>query len=328
MPDTRRGTLAAAGRGDPLRYNAVMNRSTRRARLLVLTAALAASAPTGPAAVRAQSDVPYVQQIEAWRARREAALRRDDGWLTVVGLSWLKPGNNRVGSDPGADVVLPSASVPRAVGTIHFDGTRALFRPDVGVDVKVNGQPATEQVLRPQPGQYDVLTTGTVTAFVIRRGDRFGIRVRDTHSEARRAFTGTPWFPIQESYRIKARFQPHAKPTSLMVPNVLGDLDPWPSPGSVTFTLNGTACTLQAVYEGADSRELFFIFRDGTTGHETYPAGRFLYADAPRDGEVVLDFNKAHSPPCAFTPYATCPVPPRENALPVRIEAGERYARH
>lgn len=303
-----------------------MTLRSSRACALPLAAALAVLALWPVEVARAQTDGTYVQEVQEWRAQREASLRRDDGWLTVVGLTWLKAGENRIGSDPRCDIVLPSPSVPPTIGTVHFDGSRALFRPAPGADARINGSPATEQVLRPPPDGPDVISAGTVTAFVIRRGSRFGIRMRDTESEARRTFAGNEWFPIQDAYRVKARFVPHPQPTTVMIPNVLGDLDPWPSPGIVTFTLGGTTCTLQAVYEGADRDALFFIFRDGTTGQGTYPAGRFLYADAPVAGEVVLDFNKAHSPPCAFTPYATCPLPPKGNALPVRVEAGERYA--
>jgi hypothetical protein len=159
--------------------------------------------------------------------------------------------------------------------------------------------------------------------FVIRRGNRYGVRVRDANSPQRQEFAGLRWFPIREDYRVTARFIPHPKPTSMLIANVLGAVEPWPTPGKAVFTLDGREFTLHPVLDGADATELFFIFRDGTTGSETYPGGRFLYAAMPENGIVVLDFNKAESPPCAFTAYATCPLPPKENSLPVRIEAGE-----
>jgi len=266
----------------------------------------------------------YPRAIEAWRAQREAELKADDGWLTLVGLFWLQEGVNRVGSDPGAAVPLPPGSAPRDIGAITLRNGVASFSPAPGADVRIGGKPATAQALRPQPGTYDVLTTGTLTMFVIKRGERFGVRVRDTNSPARLDFRGLEWFPVRESYRVRARFIPYDKPTSIMIANVLGAIEPWPSPGKVVFTLGRNEYTLYPVLDGPDAKELFFIFRDETTGHETYPGGRFLYAAMPANAEVVLDFNKAHSPPCAFTPYATCPVPPKENALPIRVEAGEK----
>ena len=296
--------------------------------IFALFVALSATPMAVPSAVdtheqRAPTLDAYARTVEAWRAQREAELKADDGWLTLVGLHWLKEGVNRVGGSPTADVPLPQGSVPPAVGTITFAGGVARFEPEPGVDVHINNAPAHSQVLRPQPGTFDVVTTGSVTFFVIRRGDRHGVRVRDQRSAARRAFAGLNWYPVREEYRVKARFIPHPKPTSIMIANVLGTLEPWPTPGRVLFTLGGHEFTLTPVLDGPDAKELFFIFRDGTTGSGTYPGGRFLYAAMPVNGEVVLDFNRAHSPPCAFTPFATCPLPPKENAIPIRIEAGE-----
>jgi hypothetical protein len=265
----------------------------------------------------------YRRSIESWRAEREAKLKADDGWLTLVGLFWLEEGENRVGATPEAEVALAPGSAPAAVGTITLRGTIARFAPTPGADVRINGKPAAAQTLRPQPGDYDIVTTGSLTMFVIKRGGRYGVRVRDANSARRREFAGLRWFPIREDLRVTARFIPHPTPTSIMIANVLGAVEAWPTPGKVVFTLNGREFTLHAVLDGPDAKELFFIFRDGTTGSATYPGGRFLYAAMPRNGVVELDFNRAESPPCAFTAFATCPLPPKENALPVRIEAGE-----
>src|SRR6516162_5455203 len=159
--------------------------------------------------------------------------------------------------------------------------------------------------------------------FVIQRANRFGIRLKDKNSATRKAFSGLKYFPVQEQYRVEARFLPYDPPKKIAVPNILGDTEEEPSPGYVEFTLSGQKCRLDPVSAGD---ELFFIFRDLTSGKETYPSGRFLYTDMPKNGEVVLDFNKAVNPPCAFTPFATCPLPPKQNHLPIRIEAGElRY---
>ena len=169
-----------------------------------------------------------------------------------------------------------------------------------------------------------MLELGRLSLHVIERGGRLGIRLKDRESPLRKAFTGLSWFPIDERYRVVARFVPYDPPKALKVPNVLGNVTPMPSPGRAEFTIDGKAVQLDGVLEEPDATELFFIFRDQTSGHETYGAGRFLYADLPKDGKLVLDFNKAYNPPCAFTPYATCPLPPPQNRLPVRIEAGRR----
>jgi uncharacterized protein (DUF1684 family) len=293
---------------------------------LLVASLLSLSPLRAVAAYAAQTSPPdaaYRRAVEAWRAEREAKLRADDGWLALVGLYWLEEGVNRVGASTEAEVALPAGSAPGRVGAITFRNGVARFEPAPGVDVHINGRPAAAQVLRPQPGDYDVVTTGSVTLFVIKRGERYGVRVRDANSKERREFAGLRWFPIREQYKVTARFTPHATATSIMIANVLGAVEPWPTPGTVVFTLNGRELTLHPVLDGPDATELFFVFRDGTTGSETYPGGRFLYAAMPKNGEVLLDFNRAESPPCAFTAFATCPLPPKSNTLPVRIEAGE-----
>ncbi|MDR3677832.1 MAG: DUF1684 domain-containing protein, partial [Acidobacteriota bacterium] len=172
-------------------------------------------------------------------------------------------------------------------------------------------------------GSPDVLRVRSLSMFVIHRGNRFGIRLKDKDSEARRKFTGTHWFPVAEEYRVTAKFVPYTPPRKIAVPNILGDVEQEDCPGYVEFTLKGRQYRLDPVSAG---NELFFIFRDLTAGKETYPSGRFLNTAGAKNGEVVLDFNQAVNPPCAFTPYATCPLPPAQNHLPVRIEAGElRY---
>jgi uncharacterized protein (DUF1684 family) len=188
--------------------------------------------------------------------------------------------------------------------------------------------------LRPRPTRYAfpdpqmtghmirVQPSGSKTFTVIERSGRYAVRLKDNESKLRSSFAGMRWFPARESYRVNARFVSYPQPKTLAIPNILGSSYPYPSPGYVVFQIDGTEFRLEPVIEEGD-KELFFIFRDRTAGKETYGAGRFLYTDLPRDGKVELDFNKAENPPCAFTPYATCPLPPRQNVLPVRIEAGE-----
>jgi uncharacterized protein len=294
--------------------------SSRTWGVALLIAMLMAGGATAQAPV---ADQAYARGIDQWRVAREAALKTDDGWLTLVGLFWLQKGTNCAGADPVCRVFLAAGSAPARIGEFVYASGAVTFKPAPRVDVRINGKPAGVQVLSAQPGRYDTVSIGTVTMFVIKRGQRCGVRVRDTNSQARRDFRGVRWFPIAPSYRVTARFVAHQAPTSIMIANVLGDVDPWPSPGYAEFTLGGRSYRLHAVLDGPNAQELFFIFRDLTTGKDTYPGGRFLYADLPANGQVVLDFNKAHSPPCAFTPYATCPLPPKKNALAVRIEAGE-----
>jgi hypothetical protein len=290
----------------------------RRA-LLVLVALLAAAPsarPVGP---------DYVREIDAWRAKREDGLRAPDGWLAVVGLHWLREGTSTIGSANGSDVVLPLPAPPR-VGTLDLSRGRAVIHVTPGVTVKSNDKPVTELELHSDHGgaKPDVLAVGPVSMYVIERGGRQALRVKDTESPRRRSFRGLDWYPVRETYRVQARFTPYDTPRKIPIANVLGMVEPMPSPGYVTFRMGGRELRLDPVLEEPDAKELFFIFRDTTAGKDTYPAGRFLYSEMPKDGQVVLDFNKAYSPPCAFTSFATCPLPPRQNRLDVRIEAGEK----
>jgi len=272
------------------------------------------------------SDTSYRAGIEQWRARQEAELKADDGWLTVSGLFWLTDGVNRAGSNRASTILLPRG--PAEFGTFEFHNGKTTFRPAPGVAVKVNGQPAGAPILLKSDteGKPDRIQFDAFTMFVIHRGNRYAIRLKDTESESRKEFTGLHWYPAKESYRVIAKFVPYQPPKLITIPNVLGETEQDPSPGYVLFTLNGQSLRLDPVVE---DDQLFFIFHDLTSGKETYPPGRFLYTDLPKNGEVVMDFNKAQNPPCAFTAYATCPLPPKQNRLPVRIEAGElNYGHH
>lgn len=293
--------------------------STRRGITATLVVGLLAAA-AGVAAAQ----LSYEQATEQWRRSLDAELRADDGWLTVAGLFWLKEGPNRVGSDPSNDVALPKGSAPARVGVFRLRDGRTVFEAEPGVAVRVNGAAAATAALRPD---VDRVVVGDLTMIVIKRGTRYGIRLRDKNTAARRTFAGRVWFPVNPAYRVTGRFVAYSSPKEIPIVNVLGDPAPMSSPGYVEFTLGGKTVRLDPVAEPG-SRQLFFIFKDLTAGSATYPAGRFLYADLPSDGVIELDFNRAINPPCAFTPYATCPLPPGQNELPVSIEAGERYAPH
>lgn len=266
----------------------------------------------------------YREQIEQWRREREARLKSEDGWLALVGRAWLKEGRNTVGCDPPSDIVLPPGTAPAAVGAFYLQNGEVRFESAPGVAATLNGRLAARELMKSDAaGSPDLLRVRDLTMLVIQRGSRFGIRIRDKNGPARKAFAGLKYFPIRESYRLKAKFVPYSPPRKIAVPNILGDTNEESCPGYAEFTLGGKAYRLEPIDEGG---ELFFIFKDLTSAKETYAAGRFLYAERPRNGEVILDFNQAVNPPCAFTPYATCPLPPRQNQLAVRIEAGEmRY---
>ena len=277
---------------------------------------------TAPVASGAADDA-YLKQIEQHRKDRETRLRGERGWLSLVGLYWLNEGANQLGSDQRADVLLP-AGAPARAGTLSMRDGRVSVQVAAGVAATIDGKPVTAADLRPDdPGPPDVLMLGTVSLQVIKRAEKLGVRLKDSASPARRAFEGLRFFPIRPAYRVSARFVPHPRPVSITVPSAVGPAQTLESPGAAVFTLDGRELRLDAILEEPADTELFFVFRDATSGHDTYGGGRFLYTPLPRDGKVEMDFNKAFSPPCAFTPFATCPLPPPQNRLPVRIEAGE-----
>lgn len=263
---------------------------------------------------------PYRAEIEKHRAAREAELKSDEGWLTVAGLFWLQEGDNAAGSAPSNGIVLPSKA-PGRLGVFHLSGGVVTFTRDPAAQVTFNGRPVQRVEL--EDGERHALAAGDLRLFIIRRGDRVAVRMRDLRSTMRREFKGLEYYPIRPGYRVEAQFTPYGTPRRLPILNVLGQTPEMLSPGYVTFTLNGVRLRLEPVYETDEQKDLFFIFRDLTSRDTTYPAGRYLHADLPRNGTVVLDFNRAYNPPCAFTDFATCPLPPKQNHLSVRIEAGE-----
>jgi hypothetical protein len=268
------------------------------------------------------------RSVEAWRAQRHAALRRPMSWLTLVGLDFLAEGRNRIGSDPGNEVMLPGG--PPLAGVIELrDGVATASSVDGGflVDgVPVDGVELVSDHDETEERPATTLEIGSLRVRLIRRGaarERFGLRTWDVEAPVRDAFTGVPHWPIDPAWVVEARFEPAEPGATLTVPDVLGDLLEETTPGAVIFGVAGTPCRIDAV-EGGDAGELWLIFGDATNGTETYGGGRFLYTSAPRpDGLVTVDFNRAYNPPCVFSPYATCPLPPAGNRLDVRVEAGE-----
>jgi uncharacterized protein len=258
-----------------------------------------------------------------FRADRAASLTADNGWLTVAGLHFLNAGDNRVGSDPSNDIVLDFASVPKHVGVISVSGTNVRIRAAAGQTLAINDRTVTESELHGSFDQKptDTLKFGPVSFFVHYSGPRLALRVRDQQSALRTGFRGLRWYDPDPAYRVDGVFTAYPERKTVQIPNILGDIEPFTAVGTVTFTLRGVAHTMEAWGSG---KRLWFVFRDQTSGRETYPSARFLYIDGPVDGKVVLDFNFTQNPPCAYNPYTTCPLPPQQNRLPVAVEAGEK----
>ena len=261
------------------------------------------------------------------RQVRQAILTKPDGWLTLIGLHFLKEGANRVGSAKDNDVVLAAGPAHVGVATLGTDGTVG-FVLAAGVDAKVDGLVVREATLKLGEGKTKptLVTTGTMSFFVIERGGKKALRVKDSASTRRTHFVGLDYFPTDMSWSIEARWVPFDPPRQVPITSMLGHVSPEPVPGKAVFERDGKTYELLAIDEGADE-PLFFVFSDATSGKESYPAARFLYAERPKNGKIFLDFNLAENPPCAFTPFATCPLPPKENRLPFAGTAGEKNSR-
>jgi uncharacterized protein len=277
------------------------------------SAATAAPLDASPEACR--------REVAAWRAEREAGLKSPNGWLTLAGLFWLDEGDNSFGSDPAGRVVLPAGKAPAVAGTLVRHGRDVELRARPGVELTSGGKPVSEMKLG-YGAHPTVLNFGSISFFLIARGDRLGVRVKDSQSPALAAFHGVDSFPLDTSWCVVARFEPRPQAKSIPITNILGMTQDTPSPGVVVFEHGGATYRLDAL--GEPSKGLFLIFADRTTGSQTYGAGRFLDTEAPQNGRVLLDFNEAYNPPCAFTPYATCPLPPPQNHLAVAVTAGEK----
>lgn len=270
----------------------------------------------------------YAAEIARWRSERVGRLTAPDGWLTLIGLHWLEVGNNSVGS--AADNSVRLAAGAAYLGTVRLatDG-KVTFLAAPGSLAEVDGVAAGEHPIELRYGaaKPSVVAARNVSFFVIKRGEKVGLRVRDTESARRTGFVGIDYFDLDPSWRIEATWIAFEQPRMIPITNVLGQTSPMPAPGKAVFTRDGRTFELLPVLEGGPDEPLFFILADETSGAETYGASRFLYAEPPKDGKVILDFNRAQNPPCAFTPFATCPLPPKENRLPIRVTAGEKVYR-
>lgn len=282
---------------------------------LLLVGSFCASAQEKPA-------LDYTKTIEQWRANYEDDLKKPEGWLSVAGLFWLKQGANWLGSDPNDEVVLPAYASPAQAGILTLSGGKVTLKTLPGVDLKINDQPATDKVLASdQSGEPDRLAIGGVTFHVIQRADKIGIRLYDPKCKVRLAHQGLHWYPIDPKWAVSATFVPYDPPKTASIANVLGQITPVPIPGYLSFKVDGKECRLDAQDEPGG---WFLDFQDKTSGKTTYGAGRFLDVTKPKEGPVIIDFNQATNPPCGYTAFATCPLPPKGNQLAVEITAGEK----
>lgn len=266
----------------------------------------------------------YIAELDLWRQEKEKILTAPDGWLSLVGLHWLNDGLNTVGASDDSDVQLEGTDMPARLGTIELVDSRIVLHVAADAQVTVDGVQTREAVLRPDtsPEGASQVSLGTVTFFVIERSGSYAIRVRDSENPARLSFTGRRWFPVDPNAIANATFHPHEEPRQLEIVTSAGNTQVMTNPGYVQFMLNGETHRLEAFDASGD--QIWFVFKDATSGRSTYGAGRFLYAALPADGAIVLDFNRAYHPPCAFTHFAACPLAPKGNTLPVEILAGER----
>jgi uncharacterized protein (DUF1684 family) len=277
-----------------------------------------------------KEEAAYTAEIEEWHARRLERLRSKTGWLSLAGLYWLKEGENTFGSDPANDLKFPEGKSPGFIGSIFLEKGRVRTEIREDIDVFLDTIIVKEIQMEPDiTGKPTILKLDSLSWFIIKREDRFGVRLRDSESEYIKEFTGIEMYPADTTWRLPAKLESYYPPIIIEVPNIFGKVTEKKSPGALVFAINGINHRLDAIGESSD-KKLFIIFADQTNGHETYGAGRFVYVDNPgENGLTVIDFNKAYNPPCAFTPFATCPLPPQQNVLPIRITAGEKkYGEH
>jgi uncharacterized protein (DUF1684 family) len=320
---------AIARHGEP-RMSPGRESYARPALSLALALALALQAAGGAAVAAPATTDPQAERalIGDWRAQRVAALTSDSGWLTLTGLFWLKDGDNSFGRAASNTLVLDNAALAEHCGTFTVSGHAVRFTADPGSGVTHEGLPVGSLELSADTSANPtVLESGPLRFYVIERAGNLGVRVRDLNSPHRTGFQGLSYFPITTAWVFEARFEPYEPVRHIPIINILGMEQEYESPGAVVFMKDGHEWRLDAVREAPDDPELFIMFADATSGHETYGGGRFLYVPLPNAGRTRLDFNKAYNPPCALNDFATCPLPPPQNHLKLRVEAGEkRYA--
>lgn len=265
----------------------------------------------------------YIASIKKWHKQRIENLKKENGWLNLAGLYWLKEGPNKIGGSTDNDIIFPKDISPAHIGTVVLKDSITAFYASPQTITLYNGKPVTQmKLLSDMTDNPTVLANGRLRWFVIKREQKMGIRLRDLEAPLVKNFKGIKAFHINEDWRIIAKYQPYKPPKVVSIQSIIGTTEQDTISGAIVFKVKGKTYKLDPVTEGD---QFFIIFADETSGNETYGAGRFLYADMPdSNGNVVLDFNKAYNPPCSFTPYATCPLPPKQNYLHLRVTAGEK----
>lgn len=300
-------------------------RNPRGGLLLLALAALALPVPTPAAPTQATDPQAEQAAVLAWRTQRLASLTSDTGWLTLAGLYWLKPGDNSFGRAPGNALTLDNPSLAATAGSFVLTGQQVRFVARAGSGVTHDGAPVSSLDLASDvQGKPTVLASGALRFFVIERVGHIGVRVRDLDNPHRRDFRGLEYFPVSADWAVQARFERFTPARRIKIVNILGMEDEMPSPGAVVFSKDGREWRLDTVLEEPGDQQLFIMFADSTSGHETYGAGRFLYIPLPQGDTVLVDFNKAYNPPCALNDFATCPLPPYQNRMTLRVDAGEK----
>jgi len=269
----------------------------------------------------------YIETINGWHQERIESLKESDGWLSLVGLYQLEEGSvYTVGADPDCDIVFPAGKAPALAGRLTVEEERIRMQANEGVEIRSGGEPVTDTTLASDAeGSPTILTHGPLEWYVIERGGEHFLRVKDNEHPNLADFEGIERFPVSRKWRLEARFREFEQPDSIGISNVLGQLTNEPLHGILEFDIEGDTYTLAPLGDPESEEEFFIIFGDNTNGEETYGGGRYLYVDTPdEDGITYIDFNKAYNPPCVFTEYATCPLPPARNRLDLEITAGEK----
>ena len=264
----------------------------------------------------------YISEVEQWDQKRISRLKEETGWLNLAGLFWLKEGENKFGSAKNNDIIFPFG--PGQIGSLFLTDSIVTIKVNPGVEVLHNGTSVSEMIMNDDYSDSTTfLQTGSLKWNIIKRTKGFAIRLRDLSSKLVKEFKGIERFPINVDWKIEAKFNIYDPPKKIMIPDIVGTVDEESSPGAAVFEVDGKTFSMDALDAGGS--RIWFIFADETSGEETYGAGRFLYTDKPDSlGKVILDFNKAYNPPCVFSKFATCPLPPKDNYLKLRITAGEK----
>lgn len=290
---------------------------------VLLVLGVASSSGVGLSQAKVEEPAAYTKEVETWRAARVERLKNPNGWLTLVGLEWLKPGKNTIGSAKDNAIVI--AKAPAHLGTVTLDNGKATIALDANSGATIDGtKKAQAELLDDSHEKPTAIAFGTTSFFLIHRVSKFGLRVKDSEAPTRKNFAGIDNFEIDPSWRVEAKWEAYNPPHEVDQTDILGLTEKVTVPGAATFQHDGKTYRVEPILESPTDKELFLVFADKTSGKETYGAARFLYADMPKDGKVILDFNKAYNPPCAFTPFATCPLPTKQNRLDTRVTAGEK----